>query len=343
MARKTQQNSITSPELIAQINPENIRLLEDYITYLKSIQRSENTLKGYLNDLHIFLVWNMQNNKNKLFTEISKRDIISYQNWLLNNNKNSPARVRRLKSTLSSLSNYIENILDDEFEGYRSIIKKVESPINQPVREKTILEDEQIDKLLEYLVEKKHYAKACCLALATCSGRRKSELLRFKVNYFNDENIIYGSLYKTPEKVLTKGRGLGKWLTVYVMSNKFKPYLDLWLEQRKELGIESEWLFPLKNNDNDEKGFSTDTLNSWALTFTKFLGVDFYWHSLRHHFCTALARLNIPDSVIKEIIGWESLEMVQLYKDLSADEEIGKYFDENGVKEVKQGKLTDLQ
>ena len=51
---------------------------------------------------------------NKYFPEISKRDIISYQNWLLRNNENSPARVRRLKSTLSSLSNYIEAILDDE-------------------------------------------------------------------------------------------------------------------------------------------------------------------------------------------------------------------------------------
>lgn len=342
MSRKTKQNNITNPELIAQVNPENIRLIEDYMTYLKSIQRSENTLKGYLNDLHIFMVWNLQNNKNKLFVELSKRDIISYQNWLLNNNENSPARVRRLKSTLSSLSNYIENILDDEFEGYRPIIKKVESPINQPVREKTILEDEQIDKLLNFLVEKKQYAKACCLALAACSGRRKSELLRFKVDYFNDENIIYGSLYKTPEKIKTKGRGLGKWLTVYVMSNKFKPYLDLWLSKRKELGIESEWLFPTQNENGEWVQMNSDTLNSWALTFTNFLGVDFYWHSLRHYFCTQLARLNIPDSVIKEIIGWESLEMVQLYKDISADEEIGKYFDENGIKEVKQGKLSDL-
>lgn len=342
MGRKTKQNSITSPELISQINPENIRLIEDYMTYLKSIQRSENTLRGYLNDLHIFMVWNLQNNKNKLFVELSKRDIISYQNWLLNNNENSPARVRRLKSTLSSLSNYIENILDDEYEGYRPIIRRVESPINQPVREKTILEDEQIDKLLDFLVEKKQYAKACCLALAACSGRRKSELLRFKVEYFNDENIIYGSLYKTPEKIKTKGRGLGKFLTAYVMSNKFKPYLDLWLNQRKEMGIESEWLFPTQDKNGEWIQMNPDTLNSWALTFTNFLGVDFYWHSLRHYFCTQLARLNIPDSVIKEIIGWESLEMVQLYKDISADEEIGKYFDENGVKEIKQGKLSDL-
>lgn len=342
MSRKTQQNKITTPELIAQINPENIRLIEDYMTYLESIQRSPNTISGYMNDLQIFMVWNLQNNKNKLFTELSKRDVISYQNWLLNTNKNSPARVRRLKSTLSSLSNYIENILDDEFEGYRPIIRKVESPINQSTREKTVFEDAQLDSLLDFLVEKKQYNKACCLALAMCSGRRKSELLRFKVDYFNEENIIYGSLYKTPEKIKTKGRGLGKYLTVYVMSNKFKPYLNLWLKQREELGITSEWLFPIQNENSEWEQMNPDTLNSWALTFTNFLGVDFYWHSLRHYFCTQLSRLNIPDSVIKEIIGWESLEMVQLYKDISADEQLGKYFDENGIKEVKQGTLSDL-
>ena len=342
MSRKTQQNKITTPELIAQINPENIRLIEDYMTYLESIQRSPNTISGYMNDLQIFMVWNLQNNKNKLFTELSKRDVISYQNWLLNTNKNSPARVRRLKSTLSSLSNYIENILDDEFEGYRPIIRKVESPINQSTREKTVFEDAQLDSLLDFLVEKKQYNKACCLALAMCSGRRKSELLRFKVDYFNEENIIYGSLYKTPEKIKTKGRGLGKYLTVYVMSNKFKPYLNLWLKQREELGITSEWLFPIQNENSEWGQMNPDTLNSWALTFTNFLGVDFYWHSLRHYFCTQLSRLNIPDSVIKEIIGWESLEMVQLYKDISADEQLGKYFDENGIKEVKQGTLSDL-
>lgn len=51
-------------------------------------------------------------------------------------NGNSPARVRRVKAALSSLSNYIENILDDEYEDFRPIIRKIENPQNTPVREK---------------------------------------------------------------------------------------------------------------------------------------------------------------------------------------------------------------
>jgi len=96
LSRKTQQNTITSPELLAQVNAENTRLLEDFVTYMRSVQRSDRTINGYINDIHIFFVWNLLNNKNKFFVEITKRDIIAYQNWLISTNKNSPSRVRRL-------------------------------------------------------------------------------------------------------------------------------------------------------------------------------------------------------------------------------------------------------
>lgn len=340
MGRKTQQNKITSPELWAQVNPENKRLLEDFLTYLRSIQRSETTIKGYRSDAEIAFVWCLQNNNNKFFVDWTKRDVVAFQNWMLNNNKNSPARVRRVKSVLSSMSNYIEAVLDDEYKNFRPIIRKIENPVNQAVREKTVLTDEQCDFLLDSLVQKKKYEKACCLALAFCSGRRRAELVRFKVSYFDDENIMFGSLYKTPEKVKTKGRGSGKMLHCYTMAKKFKPYFDLWMQERQEKGIESEWLFP--DHENPEDHLSPSTLNSWAEGFTRMLGIPFYFHAARHYFTTHLYRLGLPDSVIKDILGWDSLEMVQVYKDIDSDEEIGKYFDENGIKKTEAVSLDQI-
>lgn len=341
MGRKTKQNKLTTPELIAQINPKNIRLMNDFLDYLRSVGKAKSTVKAYTSDLYIFFVWALQNADNKYFPEISKRDIVSYQNWLLRENENSAARVRRLKATLSSLSNYIEAILDDELPNFRAIVRKIENPVNEPAREKTVLTEEQADELLAYLVEHEKYDKACCFALARYSGRRKSELMRFKVEYFTDENIIYGSLYKTPEKIRTKGRGVnGKMLTCYVLAKPFKQYLDLWMKQREEQGIESEWLFPDK--DDPTQPLPISTLNSWAETFSNILGVDFYWHAMRHFFTTALSKANLPDSVIKTIIGWDSLEMVGLYKDIDDDEEIGKYFQDGEIVGVKQANLSDL-
>jgi len=57
-----------------------------------------------------------------------------------------------------------------------------------------------------------------------------------------------------------------------------------------------------------------------------------------------LKKYNIPDSVIVGIVGWKTASMLQVYNDSTVDDEIGKYFDEDGVKkDIKDGKLSDLK
>lgn len=341
MGRKTKQNRITSPELIAQINPKNQRLVRDFLVYLRSMNRSDNTIEAYESDLNIFMVWVLQNADNKFFVDLTKRDLVSYQDWLLNTNENSPARVRRLKAVISSLSNYVENILDDEFPNYRSIVKKIESPVNTPVREKTVLTQADCQMVLDELMRRGEYEKACMFALGMCSGRRKSELVRFKTDYFAEENIVYGSLYRTPEKVKSKGRGRqGKMLHFYVLAKPFQPYLDAWMKEREERGIESEWLFPDRSDPTQH--MKADTLNSWSRTISSILDKDFYAHCLRHNFTTSLAQAGIPDDIIQGIVGWESLEMVKVYKDIDVADEIGKYFKDGEIVRPDTKGLGDL-
>ena len=220
--RKTVYNNICSHEKLAQVNPENIQLGNDFLEYLTSIDRAKTTIESYRHDLDVIWVLILELLNNKFFVELSKRDIVKLQNHCLNSLGWSPARMRRVKSTMSSLSNYIEAMLDDEFENYRPIVRKIENPTSSPVREKTVFENEQLQKLLDYLVEKKKYDKACMLALAMHNGRRKAELPRRKVSYFTEDNVIYGSLYRSPETVTTKGRGSrGKQLTIYTLKNGF--------------------------------------------------------------------------------------------------------------------------
>lgn len=342
MSRKTKMNSITSHELIAQINPENVRLKNDFLEYLKSVQRSSGTIAGYSNDLDIFFVWVLQNARNKFFVDISKRDLVAYQNWLINENQNSPSRVRRLKAAISSLSNFVEAILDDEpeFRGFRSIVKKIENPALQPVREKTVWEDHELEDLLNKLVEKRAYDKACYLALAMYSGRRKAELCRFRVSDFSDDKLVCdGALYKS-SPIKTKGRSGGKYIPCYTLAKKFKPYFTMWMQERECLGIESEWLFPSRENPNEQ--ISVSTLNSWAETFTRMSGKDFYAHSLRHYFTTSLARAGIPDGVIQSIVAWESSDMVRLYTDIDTDEQIGMYFSNGDISVPDKKGFADM-
>lgn len=337
MARTTVYNKIVDDENYKLVNEENKELLNEFVDYLQSTDKSELTVKNYISDIKIFFTWNLEHNKNIFFVNFSKRQMIKYQNYLLNTLKLSSSRIRRLRASLSSLSNYIENILDEDFPEFRNIINKIPAPTKQAVREKTVLEDEQVQGLLDYLVENNEFQQACVLALAWASGSRKSELLRFKVSYFNDDNIIYGSLYKTPEKIKTKG----KFLNRYVLKNKFEPYFNLWMDERKELGIDNEELFVIKKGEQWEI-MSEASLNYYAEKFSKYLDVHFYFHCLRHNFTTGLIQAGIPAEVVKDIVGWSSLDMVGLYTDIEIDDRLGDYFDEDGIKEVEQKNLSDL-
>lgn len=341
MPRKTKQNDITSPELLKQVNPENMQLLEDFLDYLKSIQRSETTRAAYASDIEIAWVWNLQHNNNTFFCDWTKRNIVRYQNWLINENGNSPARVRRLKAALSSLSNFIETVLDEEYPNFRNIVNKIESPVNQPVREKTVLSDDEVQDILQLLVDKKKYEMACFIALAAYGGRRKSEICRFKVSDFDDDKLVCGGSLWRSSPMRTKGRGSnGKILQVFTLVKPFKPYLEMWMKERESRGIESVWLFP---DDSDySKTLPISTVNSWMNTLSRITGRDIYCHLFRHRYTTYLSDNGIPDAVIKEIQGWSDLQMVSVYVDRSTEDTLDMYFGGDGFKKVESKKLTDL-
>ena len=345
MGRSTVYNHIVSKEKMDMVNPENIELGEDWLEYLQSIDRSPQSIVAYRNDLKIFWVWNLEFNKNKFFTDLTKREIAKFQNHALNTWGWSPNRIRRVKSCLSSLSNYIENVLDDEeeFQNFKPIIRKIENPVKNVVREKTVLSDEQVENLLDTLVERKEYERAAGVAIVAFSGMRKAELLQMKVEYFNEDHFVYDAMWKT-DKIRTKGFGrLGHQMEKFVLYGA-KPYIDLWLQYRKENGIESEWMFLTKTRQEDGSYIyhARKDVSAWTEEFTDILGEDFYLHCLRHYTCTRLHRLNLPSHVIQEFFGWASSEMLQIYNDVTAEDEFEKYFDKNGVKEVQQGTLSEL-
>lgn len=338
--RKTVYNTgLTTPEKIAGINKKNMELLNDFLDYLKSIARAETTIKNYKADLLIFFCWCEDYLDNKYFVNLTKREIARFQNQALNEWRWGSNRIRTVKAAISSLSNFIENILDDEIEGYKSIVRKIESPPKATVREKTVYTNDEIEYLINELVRRKEYDKACFVALAAYSGRRKSELLRFRVDDFSEDKLVCdGSLYRS-SPIKTKGRAGGKFIHCYTLAKKFKPYFGLWMNFRKENAIDSEWLFPKK--DNPEEQMRPSTVDGWSDEFTKISGKDFYIHCLRHRFCTSLSEAGVPDSVIQSIVSWDSADMVRLYNDRSDEDLIGAYFKDGDVfsGDVKKEKM----
>ena len=353
MARKTNRVLRATEEDIAKIDPDNKQLLEEFMDYYVASDHSQTSCKVTLSNLRLFFVWNMQYNKDKFFAKIKRKDLLQYQSYLLKNGL-SPARIRSLRSSISSLSIYIENMIiseleeDDEeytvWKKWKPSVNSIPAPSSSFVRTKLVMNDDDVQKMLDYLVEKEQYLKACVLSLALCSGARKSELIQFKTNFFDKENLIFnGALYVTPTVIKTKGRGInGKQLQKYTLAKDFQPYLDLWMKQREELNIDSEYLFVTKGENGWEQ-ISISTLNSYARTFTNILGTSFYWHSCRHFLCTRLSKIGFSAESIRSMYGWESVEMVKLYDDNDQIGALEKYFSDTGdIQKVEEKTLSDL-
>lgn len=319
MPRKTIRNKITSDELTKKINKENLELIDKFLKH-KAIKVSPKTITVYDSNLSIFFTWNLLHNNNKSFVDIKKLEFSNFFYYLSDEQNLGSARLNNIRSTLSSLSNFIEKFYDEEHPEFRNVILNIiESAPKEERREKTILTDEQIESLLQHL-EKKDKQKACWLALAITSGARFSELLQFTTDLIDENRTAFGDIFlETTRQIRTKGRGkAGKLLYKYILKEKFMPFYLVWLKEREKIlkknKKQHDFLFIKTNGDPA----TSSTIRGWLKDFENFLGVPFYAHALRHYLVTLLSKQNIPHMLIKEIFGWSSLEMVSVYDDSSA-------------------------
>lgn len=339
MGRQTNRVLNANEEILSKINEENKQLMDDFIDYLITTDHSPKTLKVYKSNLNIIMCWLCERAKNKSFVEITKRDLINMQNFMVRNGLSS-SRINNLRSTMSSLSNYVENILDDEYPDFRNIIGKIPPPPKNYVREKTVLSDEDVQELLDVLVDTGRYQVACFIAFSVFGGSRKAETIQYKREWFNDDNVMNG-LYKTP-LIRTKGRGVnGKKLNKYILKNKVYPYLKLWDEKRKELGIDSEYLFVTKEGGEWVQA-KESTANSFVDTCSKLMDMDIYNHCLRHKYVTYLKEQGIPLDIIANVVGHDSSETTRLYDDTPKENSFLKYFSDDGIVKQETKNLSDI-
>jgi integrase len=320
MSRSTFKKIITSPELLEQVNPKNKEIAKKFLRE-KNTRSSDATIKGYESDLNIFFCYNLLYNDNKFFVDIRKLELAEFFSYVCEQLQWGSARFGRMRSCLSSLSQFIEKFFDDQYPTYKNIVlRAVEAMPKVVKREKTVLSDEQVTGLLNHLLENDKIQEACWISLATASGSRFSELLRFTVDNIDETNLAFDNIFiETLRPIKSKGRTKsGKMIKKYIIKDLFVPYYHKWLVERekimKENGKDHDFVFIKKNGDPAEEG----SIRSWMPVFEKYLGVPFYAHALRHFTTSFLSRIGLPSILIKEIFSWESELMVSVYDDNEA-------------------------
>jgi site-specific recombinase XerD len=329
MTRKTFKRVITSPELSEKINPKNKKLAERFLRE-KDVRSSSGTVEGYKSDLEIFFTWNLTENDNKFFVDVKKLELAEFFSFTVSELRWSSSRFSRMRSCLSSFSQFIVRFFDEDYPTFKNLVLlAVESMPKNAVREKTILSEEQVNGLLKYLVDNKEYQDSCWLSLAIASGARFSELLRFTTDLIDENKTAFDGIFlESTRAIKTKGRTKsGKMLVKYIIKDIFLPYYHLWLKEREEIMTKNnkdhKSIFIKENGDPAEAG----SVRSWLTKFEKFLDVPFYPHCTRHFSTTYLSKVGLPATLIKEIFGWESVDLVSLYDDTNFTEKKWKELD----------------
>lgn len=322
MGRKTFRKVITDEETLLKINPKNLKLAERFLRE-KNTRCSDTTIKGYKSDLNIFWCWNYKYNDDAFFINIKKLDLADFFAYCVDELKWSSNRFARMRSCLSSLSLFIEKFYDSDYPEFRNIVlSAIDLMPKVERREKTVLSEEQVDSLFEYLDKKNSSQKKCMLALLIASGVRRSEVLRFTTDIIDEEYTAFEGIFlETTNKIKTKGRTKeGKLLVKYIIKDLFLPHYKEWLIKRKEI---------LKKNNLEDHGYvfikpdgtpitNEQTVNSRLEELEKFLGCPIYPHAFRHYACTFLTRLGLEQELVVEIFGWSSADMFNIYCDLNA-------------------------
>ena len=330
MGRKTFKKKITSDELIQQINPENTKIVNRFLRRFNT-KGSDKSVAVYKSNFNIFFCWNVENNDNKSFIDIKKSELADLFDYAVAELQWSSNRYANMWSSLNSLSNFIENILDDDYPDFRNQVKKIEKLPKNTVRKKTILTDEQVDNLMDWLSNTANKPQeALLLALAISSGARISELFRFTTDLIDENNTAFDGLFlETKEMIKTKGFGKqGEQKYKYIIKDIFMPKYKIWLPIRQKIMDEHNCNHNYIFIKRDGSPATPATARSWIKKWERYLSTEepsnidkkdvyLYPHCLRHRIVTYLSKIGLDADFIIGIMGWKSREMYTIYNDLT--------------------------
>ncbi|MDH7565940.1 MAG: tyrosine-type recombinase/integrase [Clostridiales bacterium] len=264
--------------------------LDEFAAYLMSIDKSDSTIKTYIEHIQAFTKWFEETNgigfDPSIVTEIDIRDMRSYLQG-----------TRHLKETtinlrLASLKSYFEFLEAEKYikNNPARTIKKIK--IQSPDAPKSL--DEQTYRALRRHIyrcgNKSHIAM---YEIFTRCGVRNFELINIRLTDF-DISERKGTL-----KVVGK---LNK--VRYIPLHKdVRDAINNWMEIRKNIKTEYDYLFL------SERKTPYTRSGIWKIfrKYCKQIGItDVTIHSFRHYFCRTLLKNGVDISVVAQLAGHAS-------------------------------------
>lgn len=300
---------VVTEEMFKACNSENVDIISEYLQTSNNL--SAQTLKQYKSGLYQFAFYICENLNDKPLYKVTKRDFRRYMSYLTNRGLSSSA-LKFKKSAVSAFCKYIENVIAEEEDDYRTFRNFTtgtgDIPKNQ-VYNKIPVSKEEYDLMIETLLEDENYLGAAWVSCMYHCGCRRSEAIQFKTELLNYE--IGDKSYIISHKVRGKGRGADGKVLEYMIPKEPLKYMKLWVEKR---GYEHDYIFTIKHHGQIQQMSS-----GWANRFCEDVLSDIVGRRVNVHIfkSTAVTRLlekGVDMKVVSKYVAHhESIETTQIY------------------------------
>lgn len=296
---------------------ENRDLMKEFLR--NNPQLADKTLEQYTSGLKIFFYWNYENNDNKPFYKISKRDFLRYRADMMERGLSSSG-IKFKQSAVSTLSNYCESILvgdDENYKTFRNFCRGLPALPKNKVYDKKPLNKEEYEKLVEYLTNKEDWKKLAYLEFSYSSACRKNEARQLLKEVADYKPIVKEKdgveiIYYVTHPIACKGSKRN--------SDKIRPLsfdqramdaIKKWLEIRGE--DDCPYMFTTVHNKEILQA-SESAFNTWTKEFARVIGRRIHPHLLRASKATILSEEDHKDiKVIQKLLGHQDSSTTQIY------------------------------
>jgi len=272
-------------------------MIKSFERYLLDEDKSENTVKGYLQSVNGFLKW-FRESKGVEFTKLHRENVREYISYLKTVKQSKP---KTINTKVNGLVKFNEFLVETNVQTDVVLTKKDYVKVQQQYASLAKFNEKDVEKFRQLILDgdsrdnKRNYAIVTVMAYA---GLRISEALSLTLDDIS---------FPAHEIVVRDGKG-GK-SRVVMMNAKVKTALQGWQKVRKEKGIDNEYLFVSNRN----KRLDRTTVNRLFTDYGEKLGKEITPHDLRHFFCSQALKSGMSIAEVASQAGHSDVHTTLLY------------------------------
>lgn len=299
MAVRSKRIELYDPAKLAQVNPENVRLLEKYKVDMAVRDLAASTQEQYIQNLRQWFIWIMENQGNRSVLEMEDDDITSFL-YYCKSEGNNAARMKLRTSVISAFYKFLrkKRLLTTNPTEFIESPKKL-----TPITVQTFLTPEQVALMREKLIEHGDTQLRLYATLSLSTMARLSAIASLRWNQVDTQTCII-------HDVLEKE---GKIVDLY-FNEEVKLLLEELKSQRERSGkSDNGWVF-YTGRTTPTRHINNGTLNAWCKAIGEMIGVPtLHPHDFRHSGATLLKNAGMSLEDVSVLLNHESTDTTKKF------------------------------